>query len=144
MRSSWCNLQVYISYLEIYNEVGYDLLDPTREVQAMEDLPQASSCTQHAPCSSQHGWTVPTRTAQHRPSVQLDRPPALLAAALLPASRCPSCSRTCSLPSGAVSSDSTGIAVQQGIVPKHCVMMNPEVTSAAVLLHHPAGQHHGG
>lgn len=32
--------QVYISYLEIYNEVGYDLLDPTREVQAMEDLPQ--------------------------------------------------------------------------------------------------------
>lgn len=33
-------LQVYISYLEIYNEVGYDLLDPTREVQAMEDLPQ--------------------------------------------------------------------------------------------------------
>lgn len=36
-------LQVYISYLEIYNEVGYDLLDPTREVQAMEDLPQASA-----------------------------------------------------------------------------------------------------
>jgi hypothetical protein len=33
-------LQVHISYLEIYNEVGYDLLDPTREVQAMEDLPQ--------------------------------------------------------------------------------------------------------
>ncbi|KAF6266655.1 kinesin family member 6 [Scenedesmus sp. NREL 46B-D3] len=32
--------QVHISYLEIYNEVGYDLLDPTREVQAMEDLPQ--------------------------------------------------------------------------------------------------------
>jgi kinesin family protein 6/9 len=31
---------VHISYLEIYNEVGYDLLDPTREVQAMEDLPQ--------------------------------------------------------------------------------------------------------
>jgi kinesin family protein 6/9 len=33
-------LQVHISYLEIYNEIGYDLLDPTREVQAMEDLPQ--------------------------------------------------------------------------------------------------------
>eukprot|EP00879_Flechtneria_rotunda_P025732 GHRR01027371.1.p1 GENE.GHRR01027371.1~~GHRR01027371.1.p1 ORF type:complete len:323 (+),score=74.77 GHRR01027371.1:204-1172(+) len=32
--------QVHISYLEIYNELGYDLLDPTREVQAMEDLPQ--------------------------------------------------------------------------------------------------------
>lgn len=38
-----CCVQVYVSYLEIYNEVGYDLLDPTREVQAMEDLPQASS-----------------------------------------------------------------------------------------------------
>lgn len=36
-------LQVHISYLEIYNELGYDLLDPTREVQAMEDLPQVHS-----------------------------------------------------------------------------------------------------
>lgn len=45
--STACGVQVYISYLEIYNEVGYDLLDPTREVQAMEDLPQASSGAQH-------------------------------------------------------------------------------------------------
>lgn len=29
-----------ISYLEIYNEVGYDLLDPAREVAALEDMPQ--------------------------------------------------------------------------------------------------------
>lgn len=47
--SRWTNpiytntMQVFISYLEIYNEIGYDLLDPTREVQAMEDLPQAST-----------------------------------------------------------------------------------------------------
>ncbi|KAK9811828.1 hypothetical protein WJX72_010914 [[Myrmecia] bisecta] len=31
---------VHISYLEIYNEVGYDLLDPNREVQMLEDLPR--------------------------------------------------------------------------------------------------------
>jgi hypothetical protein len=144
MRSSWCNLQVYISYLEIYNEVGYDLLDPTREVQAMEDLPQASSCTQPAPCSSQHGWAVPTRTAQHRASVQLDRLPALLAAALLPASRCPSCSRTCCCRQVQLAGTALGMPFNRVLSPKHCVMMNPEVTSAAVMLHHPAGQHHGG
>jgi hypothetical protein len=58
-------LQVYISYLEIYNEVGYDLLDPTREVQAMEDLPQASTGAQQhnspslpatAKGSRSHAW----------------------------------------------------------------------------------------
>jgi len=32
--------KVIISYLEIYNEVGYDLLDPAREVAALEDMPQ--------------------------------------------------------------------------------------------------------
>lgn len=32
--------QVHISYLELYNETGYDLLDPEREVKGMEDLPQ--------------------------------------------------------------------------------------------------------
>ena len=30
--------QVHISYLEIYNETGYDLLDKDREVKALEDL----------------------------------------------------------------------------------------------------------
>ena len=33
---------VHISYLEIYNETGYDLLDPDREVKALEDLPKVS------------------------------------------------------------------------------------------------------
>ena len=28
-----------ISYLEIYNEIGYDLLDNTREAKRLEDLP---------------------------------------------------------------------------------------------------------
>lgn len=32
--------QVFISYLEIYNEIGYDLLDPAREVTQLEDMPQ--------------------------------------------------------------------------------------------------------
>jgi hypothetical protein len=32
--------KVSISYLEIYNEVGYDLLDPAREVAALEHMPQ--------------------------------------------------------------------------------------------------------
>ena len=31
-------LQVHVSYLEIYNEVGYDLLDPDRDVRSLEDL----------------------------------------------------------------------------------------------------------
>jgi len=44
-------MQVFISYLEIYNEIGYDLLDPTREVQAMEDLPQVSTPPLPAVCA---------------------------------------------------------------------------------------------
>ena len=36
-------LQVHISYLEIYNETGYDLLDPNREVEMLEDLPKVWS-----------------------------------------------------------------------------------------------------
>jgi kinesin family member 6/9 len=31
---------VHVSYLEIYNEIGYDLLDPDREIMALEDLPR--------------------------------------------------------------------------------------------------------
>lgn len=34
--------QVRVSYLEIYNEIGYDLLDPDREVKALEDLTRVS------------------------------------------------------------------------------------------------------
>ena len=30
--------QVHISYLEVYNEAGYDLLDPDREARVLEDL----------------------------------------------------------------------------------------------------------
>jgi kinesin family protein 6/9 len=33
-------MQVHVSYLEIYNETCFDLLDPDREIKAMEDLPQ--------------------------------------------------------------------------------------------------------
>jgi len=29
----------YISYLEIYNENGYDLLDPKHEAAKLDDLP---------------------------------------------------------------------------------------------------------
>lgn len=35
-----CRVQVHVSYLEIYNEVGYDLLDPDRDVRSLEDLPR--------------------------------------------------------------------------------------------------------
>lgn len=34
--------KAYISYLEIYNEHGYDLLDPSQETKALEDLPKVS------------------------------------------------------------------------------------------------------
>ncbi|PRW60177.1 kinesinlike KIF6 [Chlorella sorokiniana] len=33
---------VHISYLEIYNESGFDLLEPGREVRALEDLPRVN------------------------------------------------------------------------------------------------------
>lgn len=32
----------HISYLEIYNEMGYDLLDPRHEASRLEDLPSVS------------------------------------------------------------------------------------------------------
>jgi kinesin family protein 6/9 len=32
--------KAYVSYLELYNEVGYDLLDPSHETKALEDLPK--------------------------------------------------------------------------------------------------------
>ena len=34
--------EVRVSYLEIYNEVGYDLLDEKQDTQSMEDPPKAS------------------------------------------------------------------------------------------------------
>lgn len=36
---------VHISYLEIYNDSGYDLLDPAHETTLMEDLPKARTHT---------------------------------------------------------------------------------------------------
>lgn len=32
----------HISYLEIYNEAGYDLLNPQHEASRLEDLPSVS------------------------------------------------------------------------------------------------------
>ena len=39
---------MHISYMEIYNETGYDLLEPTREVQALEDLPKVRQASGRA------------------------------------------------------------------------------------------------
>ena len=36
---------MHISYLEIYNETGYDLLDPNREIEMLEDLPKVHCVT---------------------------------------------------------------------------------------------------
>jgi hypothetical protein len=49
---------IYISYLEIYNEAGYDLLDPSQDTKALEELPyvalsvlvQALPCGRGDPC----------------------------------------------------------------------------------------------
>ena len=35
-------MKIYISYLEIYNDQGYDLLDSSREITALEDLPKVT------------------------------------------------------------------------------------------------------
>ena len=37
-----CHFEVRISYLEIYNENGYDLLDPSHETKGLEDLPKVT------------------------------------------------------------------------------------------------------
>eukprot|EP00605_Chrysophyceae_sp_TOSAG23-4_P001469 GSChrysophyteH1.ASY1.ANO1.1605.1 assembled CDS len=34
--------KAYVSYLELYNETGYDLLDPSHETKALEDLPKVT------------------------------------------------------------------------------------------------------
>jgi kinesin family protein 6/9 len=34
--------KVYVSYLELYNEQGYDLLDQSKETKSMEDLPKVT------------------------------------------------------------------------------------------------------
>lgn len=34
--------KAYISYLELYNEQGYDLLDQSHETKALEDLPKVT------------------------------------------------------------------------------------------------------
>jgi kinesin family protein 6/9 len=34
--------KAYVSYLEIYNDKGYDLLDPSHETKSLEDLPKIS------------------------------------------------------------------------------------------------------
>ncbi|CAG9461013.1 unnamed protein product [Pedinophyceae sp. YPF-701] len=40
-RSDW-QFTVHISYLEIYNNTGYDLLDPHKDIQMLEDLPKVN------------------------------------------------------------------------------------------------------
>ena len=40
--SAEAEYEVRISYLEIYNEAGYDLLDPSHETKGLEDLPKVS------------------------------------------------------------------------------------------------------
>lgn len=42
LQSSDTSYEVRISYLEIYNEAGYDLLDPSHETKGLEDLPKVT------------------------------------------------------------------------------------------------------
>ena len=45
--------KLYISYLELYNETGYDLLDRSHETKALEDLPKVSMLEdEHGQCLS--------------------------------------------------------------------------------------------
>jgi kinesin family protein 6/9 len=41
-RDSQSQYTVHVSYLEIYNEMGYDLLDSSRDAKKLEDLPKVS------------------------------------------------------------------------------------------------------
>jgi kinesin family protein 6/9 len=35
--------QLHFAYLEIYNEIGYDLLNPNHDTESLQDLPKVSS-----------------------------------------------------------------------------------------------------
>lgn len=37
------NYTLHFSYMEVYNEMGYDLLNPDHETKALEDLPKVRS-----------------------------------------------------------------------------------------------------
>ena len=37
---------------EIYNEAGYDLLEPGRQVAALDDLPRVRACRCNAPAAA--------------------------------------------------------------------------------------------
>lgn len=37
-----CSFKAFVSYLELYNETGYDLLDPSHDTKSLEDLPKVS------------------------------------------------------------------------------------------------------
>lgn len=41
---------MHLSYLEIYNEAGYDLLDPDREVRVLEDMRRVHVLEDEAGC----------------------------------------------------------------------------------------------
>lgn len=54
----------HISYLEIYNEMGYDLLDPRHEASRLEDLPsvQLTEFLCHFLFAS---WSLPAASWSH-------------------------------------------------------------------------------
>ncbi len=52
---------IRVSYMEIYNEVAYDLLDQAQETKALEDLPCVLARVRAPACSA------PRRAVAHRP-----------------------------------------------------------------------------
>ncbi len=58
--------KAYVSYLELYNETGYDLLDPSHETKALEDLPKVKML------EDEHGNFHLTNLSMHEASSEED------------------------------------------------------------------------
>jgi len=58
--------KAYVSYLELYNEVGYDLLDPSHETKALEDLPKVKML------EDEHGNFHLTNLSMHEAGAEED------------------------------------------------------------------------
>lgn len=46
--------QLHFSYMEIYNETGYDLLNPDHETKSLEDLPKVRLLSDCRHCIQSH------------------------------------------------------------------------------------------
>ena len=77
-------VMVHISYMEIYNEAAYDLLDSSQEMRALEELPCVGWLDARAPARPPRAAYAPPHTRTHPPT----HPPTHTRAFTAAVSRC--------------------------------------------------------